>query len=348
MIFKSKLPITVLAVMLAVSACQTNDNYAEDDTELVVAQAQQLKPSSTANLEAKLARLEAILVKMEATISRQTEQKTVVVGNPKTAPVPPAVVTKPEPKPVVVAAMKPKLAKQPVVIAAMKPKLVEQTVVIAKSKPRPKLEEQLAVVATPKPNPVPKPVAIATVEPKLVGQPIKVAKQRIQILSLDIFSLVSDTTLSKQTRKTKLSQLLVDYLNIPEIGRLVMDTKYWDTTNKTQRASYLKAFNNYVLNVFSAKFDGFDGKANPVKGFTIKNVVVVGKKKDVLVRSKISTDTNIYHVDWRLRKDNGTFKIIDLSTKGISLILTLRGDFGGVLKSKGVNGLINVLNNRNV
>jgi phospholipid transport system substrate-binding protein len=296
--FKSKLPITILAVMFAVSACQTNNNYADDDTGLVVAQVQQPEPSPTAKLEAKLARLEAIFAKLEATISRQTEQKSVVVvkpapvviSKPKAAPVPPVVVTKPEPKPVVVAAMK----------------------------------------------------------PKLVGQPIKVAKQRIQILSLDIFSLLSDTTLSKQARKTEFSKLLVNYLNIPEIGRLVMDNKYWDNTNETQRASYLKAFNNYVLNIFSTKFDRFDGKANPVKGFTITNVEVVGKKKDILVRSKISTDTNIYHVDWRLRKDNGTFKIIDLSTKGISLVLTLRGDFGGVLNSKGVNGLIKILKNRKV
>ena len=296
--FKSKLPITILAVMFAVSACQTNNNYADDDTGLVVAQVQQPEPSPTAKLEAKLARLEAIFAKLEATISRQTEQKSVVVvkpapvviSKPKAAPVPPVVVTKPEPKPVVVAAMK----------------------------------------------------------PKLVGQPIKIAKQRIQILSLDIFSLLSDTTLSKQARKTEFSKLLVNYLNIPEIGRLVMDNKYWDNTNETQRASYLKAFNNYVLNIFSTKFDRFDGKANPVKGFTITNVEVVGKKKDILVRSKISTDTNIYHVDWRLRKDNGTFKIIDLSTKGISLVLTLRGDFGGVLNSKGVNGLIKILKNRKV
>jgi len=296
--FKSKLPITILAVMFAVSACQTNNNYADDDTGLVVAQVQQPEPSPTAKLEAKLARLEAIFAKLEATISRQTEQKSVVVvkpapvviSKPKAAPVPPVVVTKPEPKPVVVAAMK----------------------------------------------------------PKLVGQPIKVAKQRIQILSLDIFSLLSDTTLSKQARKTEFSKLLVNYLNIPEIGRLVMDNKYWVNTNETQRVSYLKAFNNYVLNIFSTKFDRFDGKANPVKGFTITNVEVVGKKKDILVRSKISTDTNIYHVDWRLRKDNGTFKIIDLSTKGISLVLTLRGDFGGVLNSKGVNGLIKILKNRKV
>ena len=295
---KSKLPITILAVMFAVSACQTNNNYADDDTGLVVAQVQQPEPSPTAKLEAKLARLEATFAKLEATISRQTEQKSVVVvkpapvviSKPKAAPVTPVVVTKPEPKPVVVATMK----------------------------------------------------------PKLVGQPIKVAKQRIQILSLDIFSLVSDTTLSKQARKTEFSKLLVNYLNIPEIGRLVMDNKYWDNTNETQRASYLKAFNNYVLNIFSSRFDGFDGKANSVKGFTITNVVVVGKRKDILVRSKISTDTNIYHVDWRLRKDNGTFKIIDLSTRGISLVLTLRGDFGGVLNSKGVNGLIKVLNNRKV
>ena len=328
----------MLAVMLAVSACQTNNNYADDDTELVVAQAQQSKPSATAKLEAKLERLEAILAKMEATISRQTEQKSVVVVKPAPAPV---VISKPKAAhvpPVVVTAMKPKLARQPVVVAAMKPKLAGQPVVVVKPVPKP------VVVAKPKP----KPVVIATIEPKPVGRSIKVAKQRIQILSLEIFSLVSDATLSKQARKTELSKLLVNYLNIPEIGRLVMDTKYWDNTNETQRASYLKAFNNYVLNIFSSKFDGFDGKANPVKGFTIKNVVVVGKKKDILVRSKISTDTNIYHVDWRLRKDNGTFKIIDLSTKGISLILTLRGDFGGVLNSKGVNGLINVLKNRNV
>jgi ABC-type transporter MlaC component len=48
-----------------------------------------------------------------------------------------------------------------------------------------------------------------------------------------------------------------------------------------------------------------------------------------------------------LRKDdNGVLKIIDLSVKGFSMILTLRGDFGSVVKTKGIDGLIKLLKDK--
>ena len=228
------------------------------------------------------------------------------------------VVVKPVPKP-------------PVVV--VKPKPVVKPPVVVKPKPKP--------VVKPKPKPVVK-VAPPVVKPKPVLSDIDAGRAQIEVLSEKVMALINDLGLSKNEQKLHISKLLETELNIPLMGRLVLD-KNWDVANETQQVEYLKTFRTSIIQITSDRLVVSD-----IKKVKISEVRLAGKKKDVLVRSKlIATLRRPVLADWRLRKDdNGVLKIIDLSVKGFSMILTLRGDFGSVVKTKGIAGLIKLLKDK--
>src|SRR3546814_10897865 len=42
-----------------------------------------------------------------------------------------------------------------------------------------------------------------------------------------------------------------------------------------------------------------------------------------------------YRVAWRVRETDGTFKILDIVAEGVSMAITLRSEYGAVLKNNG-------------
>jgi phospholipid transport system substrate-binding protein len=120
--------------------------------------------------------------------------------------------------------------------------------------------------------------------------------------------------------------------------------KHWRRASEAQRANYMKVFRNYVVHTYSARLGGAE-----VDKFSVINTKVIGKK-DILVRSKIvNTNLEPLRADWRLRQRDGAYRILDLSVGGISMALTLRQEFGSILRRQGgVDNLIDILKKRNV
>ena len=70
--------------------------------------------------------------------------------------------------------------------------------------------------------------------------------------------------------------------------------------------------------------------------------------QDALVSSRIlSNGEPPLQVDWRLReRDGGAPVTIDLIVEGVSLIVTLRSEFGSVIERQGFDGLLVELRQR--
>jgi phospholipid transport system substrate-binding protein len=131
-------------------------------------------------------------------------------------------------------------------------------------------------------------------------------------------------------------------LDIPLIGRFVMG-RHWQRASEEQRITFMKVFRSYVVHTYAARLGGAE-----VDEISIINTKVVGKK-DILVRSKVvNTNLKPIRADWRLRQRDGTYRIFDLSVEGISMALTLRQEFGAILRKQGgVDNLIDFLKKRN-
>src|SRR3546814_3224780 len=61
-------------------------------------------------------------------------------------------------------------------------------------------------------------------------------------------------------------------------------------------------------------------------------------EKDVLIDSRIDrNEAEPYRVAWRVRETDGSFKILDIVAEGVSMAITLRSEYGSVLKNNGGN-----------
>ena len=168
------------------------------------------------------------------------------------------------------------------------------------------------------------------------------AAQRIEQLSREVIAILSNPSISKDQKEAHFSKLLARDLDIPLIGRFVMG-RHWRRANRKQRQSYMKVFRNYVIHTYSVRLGGAE-----VDKFEVVNSKVIGKK-DILVISNVSkARKKPVRANWRLRRRNGAYLILDLSVEGISMALTLRQEFSAILKRKGgLTTLINMLKKRN-
>jgi phospholipid transport system substrate-binding protein len=79
-------------------------------------------------------------------------------------------------------------------------------------------------------------------------------------------------------------------------------------------------------------------------GFKVTNSRDDGEGEYTVSMQIIPPDSNEpVLVDYRVRKDNGSYKIFDVIVEGVSMITTQRSEFASVLNSEGIDALIGKL-----
>lgn len=80
---------------------------------------------------------------------------------------------------------------------------------------------------------------------------------------------------------------------------------------------------------YSRRMDAYSGE-------TLNVVSARPRKRDYLVLSWLKADGNTdMRIDWRVRKMDGDWKILDVSIEGISMVVTQRSEFASVLRASG-------------
>ena len=141
-----------------------------------------------------------------------------------------------------------------------------------------------------------------------------------------------ETPMSK--RKENFRAILRTKFSIPSIGKFVL-ARYWRQADDGQKARYLKLFETAIVENYSAQFDNYSNEKLQVIG--------VHKMEDggILVNSKVLRPSGAEPllVDWKVfhhKKDN-TFKIVDLVVNGVSMSITQRSEYAGLIQGAGGN-----------
>ena len=156
-------------------------------------------------------------------------------------------------------------------------------------------------------------------------------------------SFLSDTSLSQDQKRSRFQSLLKKNYDMKTIGRFALG-KNWSLANEAQQAEYLKLFEKMVVDVYSKRFDEYQGQR-----FEVRSSRDIGKS-DKLVNTVILPDSGPeIDVDWRVRDKNGKQQIIDVVIEGVSMSLTQRSDFSSVIQRGGggsIEPLLDHLRNR--
>ena len=111
----------------------------------------------------------------------------------------------------------------------------------------------------------------------------------------------------------------------------------WNSLAPAQQAQVVQAFSRYVVAVWAERFHKYDGEQLRVTGEEASpaGTVILSQIVD-----SAGQPTNINY----LMRDN---KIADIYLDGtISELATRRSEFGSILRTQGINGLIQALNSK--
>lgn len=142
---------------------------------------------------------------------------------------------------------------------------------------------------------------------------------------------------AQPTKQAKLEVLFKSVVDIPFIGKFVLG-RHWNAATPVQQKAYLAAYEPFLMKGYVgriAKYSGQSYKLATAKLDAAGGTVVT---MEILDPGKPSV-----FVDYRLRKEDKSFKVTDIVVEGVSLLNVQRSEFNSVMNSKGLDYLISAL-----
>lgn len=164
----------------------------------------------------------------------------------------------------------------------------------------------------------------------------------IRDLSNQALQALADAGAPLEAREDKLRSLLQNGFAMNFIGRYVIGN-YWSKMTEDQQEEYQRLFAEWTLKTYSSRLGGYKNQK-----FEILKTVDSGKE-DIFVKTRIiqAGGGGPINCEWRVRKVQDQYKIVDIGVEGVSMLLTQKREFASLLSRDGINGLIEMLRVRN-
>jgi phospholipid transport system substrate-binding protein len=161
--------------------------------------------------------------------------------------------------------------------------------------------------------------------------PMSVVKATVN-QALDV---LRDTSSPLAQRQDKLRQIVAQSFDFKEMAKSALGY-HWKELTPAQQQEFTSAFVAFIE-------DSYLSKINDYRGQQVNFLKVTN---DGPQYAQVNTDIvqpngkDAIHVNYRLLKEDGTWKIYDVTVDAISIIANYRNQFNRVMNSKGYNTLI--------
>jgi len=156
-----------------------------------------------------------------------------------------------------------------------------------------------------------------------------------------VLAVLKDGSLSSDGRRDRIVEIAYERFDFTTMSKLVL-AKYWKKFDVTQREAFLKEFKTFLARRYGDRIDRYQQE----------KVEIVGERSatggDALVATRIHRPNGApVDVDYRLRANDGVWRVIDVKIEGISLVSNYRDQFHEVLSQGGPEDLLAQLRKRN-
>ena len=139
--------------------------------------------------------------------------------------------------------------------------------------------------------------------------------------------------IARAERERRFERILHDGFQVPAIARFCAGTA-WDGAPDVERASYLEIFPEFLVKSYSARF----GIVYQGEKFKVVGTRSDGKDGVWVTSQLLSVDLaeEPTRVEWRMRLIDGkAWRAVDVVVEGVSMVVTQRDDFAGILRANG-------------
>lgn len=161
------------------------------------------------------------------------------------------------------------------------------------------------------------------------NKPLSPPAQFVQKLGDQALVELTDKTLGRAAREARAHTLLTRHFDIQTIGRFALGPA-WREASEAEKKEYMRLFEDMIVKTYTSRFEEYSGQSFQVDGMREDG------DRDHIVNSRILQKGGPpVLVDWRVRKKDGSFKIVDVIVESISMSVTQRSDFSAVIQRGG-------------
>ena len=186
-------------------------------------------------------------------------------------------------------------------------------------------------------------LGVAFVAPGVPSAQDVAAGAFLESLTQDVFAKLTDPSLSQTEKERDLRNLFRQNFDVPAISRFVLG-KHWRKASTAERQDFVDAFEEMNTRQFLAMVGKFSEEM-----FSVVKVQQVAAKSSLsLVSTEVGqSEGEPISAVWRVKNKDDQHKILDIVVEGVSMAITLRHEYGAVVKTDGVDGLIAIMREKN-
>ena len=148
----------------------------------------------------------------------------------------------------------------------------------------------------------------------------------------------SGPSLGAHGRYARIEPVIRRAFDIPFMTRLAVGPE-WANLSEAQRQQVSQAFERYVAAVYAERFDSYSGEKLQVTG---EQASAGGTIIQI-----IKSSGEPVNINYLMRQNGGGWQIADVYLNGtISELATRRSEFASILRTRGIDGLIAMLNTK--
>jgi phospholipid transport system substrate-binding protein len=144
---------------------------------------------------------------------------------------------------------------------------------------------------------------------------------------------LNEPGISKEEREQRFRDLLHQGFDVEAIARFILG-RYWRVAKEPERQEFLQVFEDSLVFRFLPVFGDYADDA-----LQIGNVRPFGKTAGLFnVETELTRPEGPpVRLNWRVHKGPKGYRILDVLAEGVSVAVTLRSEYGSVLKQNGGN-----------
>ncbi|MGB1088851.1 MAG: MlaC/ttg2D family ABC transporter substrate-binding protein, partial [Alphaproteobacteria bacterium] len=155
------------------------------------------------------------------------------------------------------------------------------------------------------------------------------AETFIQNLADEAVTILSDKNISEAEKISRFDVILSRDVDMGRVGRFVLG-RYWRGLPEAELNTYLETYQDYLIHSNAARLSAYAGDKIVVKNS------VPDARDQFIVQSEVPNDQGSpFKIDWRVRVKDGEMKVVDIIVEGISMALTQRDEFAGIMQRSG-------------
>ncbi len=151
---------------------------------------------------------------------------------------------------------------------------------------------------------------------------------------------LTDTSAPRSQRISLFRDFFNTHFAVTGIGKWILG-RHWRKANEQEREEYLRLFEDLMVVSYVDRFASYAGEPLDIK----KTLAIDDVNATVYTEIMQPGGAPPVHVDWRVARKDGLYKIVDVVVEGTSMSNTLRSDFSSTIRQRGgkVSGLLAAL-----